>query len=366
MAIPALSFTLEITKRCANQCTFCSPNCTPEKKQPQLTLAQCTGYLRQARDLQITSAGVTGGDVFLHPNLLAIAKQVNALGFSQFDIAISTWASRNKESRVAILKGIYGAISRCLNFSFAGMDVALEIRPGHHTEVDLYLTLSPLMFQGQESTVCKAWHATLDGLAELSPLIGNKLTRCTYRDDGTAWELWAKQGQLPPLLVEVLRERGFPYDPAGRTGTGATGVQLTLPRESLFLDLDFQLFNPALGRAAELGLQPKHRITNSRCPLEILRRKTPDIFVPLVTASGHLQPCCIATLDAKPAEEIALKVDPEEPGSLLRAFEWYQQNEPLYFARAREIYQRMGQGADFCLACVEARGEMIKEGHPVA
>ena len=83
-----------------------------------------------------------------------------------------------------------------------------------------------------------------------------------------------------------------------------------------------------------------------------------------MTATGHLQPCCTAALDAKPAEEIALKVDPEEPGSLLRAFKWYQQNEPLYFARAGKIYQKMGQGADFCLACVEARGEMIKKGQP--
>ncbi len=356
MPIRVTTLTFEVTKRCNKQCTFCSARCTPSREQPELTLAQFDGYLRQASDLEITKIGQTGGNIFLHPNFRALSKRVHTLGFDQNSLSINSWTQGEKGKRVTTLRKIYHLLSKRTHIS---PQVAVETRGGHHTEIEFFLTLSPLMLGGDEAKVLRSWHATFDGLTELAPLIGQKKIRCTYRDDGTAMRKYIRTRQLPSLLTSVVKNR----DPEV-AWLGQTEALLSL-RDELHFELDFQGFS-LLGRAADSGLQPLEPIRTSRCPLEIFRRKTPGVFDPLITATGHLHPCCVAAIDAKPPEEIALRVVPDEPGSLLRAFEWYQQNEPHYFAQAREIYESMEENADFCQACIQARLPMIRDGQPIA
>ena len=66
------SLMLEITRKCATSCDFCSAMASPFATR-EMTLETATGMIESAARIGVDTIQVTGGEPFMHPDLLEIA-----------------------------------------------------------------------------------------------------------------------------------------------------------------------------------------------------------------------------------------------------------------------------------------------------
>ena len=335
----AVRMTFEITRRCNNACTYCSVDSTA--KGPQMSVAQFRGYAQQVRELGVNMVGITGGDPLIHPQFNEIVRTAKDLGFESIEIAIGGWSSSFRHERVATLQNIFGEF-------------------GEEMQIGLVLSMSPLMFGGDQEAVTDGWNATIGGLLDLAPLMRKKVIETHFRDDGTSVSL----RQLPWELIGVLTENAMRL-PGGVYIARDEPIRLG---DRLILDCELDYYE-GVGRAKSLP-GPKVKRNRRSCDYKAFKKDVDRefglaFFDPYVTATGHLHPCCGVGNDLRPADEVAVKVDPEQLGSLRSALDWFSKNERVYFRRARRIMRRMKDNPDFCRACIEARAEAIGQAKRV-
>lgn len=75
-------FNLEITKRCNQKCFYCFNNSGHSKTKDELTLSQWKDAISDIAYLGYKSVHITGGEPFLHPNIIEILQQAVELGLS--------------------------------------------------------------------------------------------------------------------------------------------------------------------------------------------------------------------------------------------------------------------------------------------
>lgn len=130
--------TIEITQKCPNRCIYCSSFSGPDMSEG-LDYATVCRVINEAKSLGVKRINVSGGEPFLHPNIVEIVDQIYSIGLKAFIYSSGIYFADNNSTSIPeyIFRSIVGKIEGLI-INYETIDPTLYATimgtvPGNHT-----------------------------------------------------------------------------------------------------------------------------------------------------------------------------------------------------------------------------------------
>ena len=90
--------TLELTQRCLNRCIYCSSCSTPYTTKHTLSYLKIVEILEELKTMGVKQLNLSGGEPFLHPDIMGIIEKASALGFNIYIYSSGLYTKRLPDS----------------------------------------------------------------------------------------------------------------------------------------------------------------------------------------------------------------------------------------------------------------------------
>lgn len=93
--------TLEVTQRCMNNCIYCSSN-SHSFCDKQLGIARIKSIIDEAKELEFTNINLSGGEPFLHKNIVDICNYIKSKGLYLTIYSSGVYLNKNTKTDIPI------------------------------------------------------------------------------------------------------------------------------------------------------------------------------------------------------------------------------------------------------------------------
>ena len=91
--------TIEITQKCPNRCIYCSSLSGPDKSEG-LDYATVCRVINEAKSLGVKRINLSGGEPFLHPNIVEIIDQIYSIGLKAYIYSSGVFFAENNSTSI--------------------------------------------------------------------------------------------------------------------------------------------------------------------------------------------------------------------------------------------------------------------------
>ena len=179
---PPRSVRVSVTDRCDFACTYCRPSHSDGYAEGRLAVPVWRTMFEGLRDAGVRRVRLTGGEPLIHPEILAIVRELSGLGFE--DIALTTNASQ----LARLAKPLYEAGLHRINISIDTLD------PVRFREVTRGGNLEKVL-SGIEAALAV-------GFAPIK--LNTVVLRGVNDDELEGLLLWAWERRMVPRFLEVM------------------------------------------------------------------------------------------------------------------------------------------------------------------